>query len=359
VLGRLLRIVLGLLLLGAAAAAGYWAGRTALVLPEDPLAGAAEPVTYTVEEGRVGRSLQFSAVAEWPLQPLGRNGAAGVVTSVEVESGAEVSAGDVLYRVNLRPVVVAEGSVPMFRDLGLEAEGPDVAQLQGLLAGLGLFGGEVDGVFRTSTVRAVEAWQESLRVADTGTVGVGDVVFVPELPARVAFSADLRVGARLVEGEELVLLVPADPLFRVPLSIEQRNLVPLSAEVEVTYPEGVWEGRVDRAVETPESGQLDLLLTGIAGGPLCGSDCARWVDLERRSNFRVDIVVIPETSGPVVPVAALVTDAGGQTFVEGADGARIPVEVVEASQGIVVVEGLEVGTVIRLPFTAPTGEGGG
>ncbi len=65
-------------------------------------------------------------------------------------------------------------------------------------------------------------------------------------------------------------MVPADPMFRVPLSIEQRNLVPLSAEVAVTFPEGVWSGRVDRAVESPEFGQLDLIVTARDGGLLCG-----------------------------------------------------------------------------------------
>jgi peptidoglycan hydrolase-like protein with peptidoglycan-binding domain len=308
-----------------------------------------EPVTFVVEEGSVGRSLTFTAVAEWELVPVGRNSAAGVVTSVDVAPGDEVSAGAVLYTIDLRPVVAAVGAVPAFRDLSLRSEGPDVAQLQSLLAELGLYGGEVDGSFGSSTRTAVRAWQQLLGVNDDGVVRAGDVVFVPELPVRVAFSEALTVGARLGGGEEVVLVVPADPVFRVPLSIEQRNLVPLSAEVAVTFPEGVWSGRVDRAVESPEFGQLDLIVTAGDGGSLCGSDCARWVDLEKRTDFRVDIVVIPEASGPVVPIAALHTDAANQPFVIGADGAEIPVTIVAASQGIAVVEGVEAGTVIVLP----------
>ncbi len=82
---------------------------------------------------------------------------------------------------------------------------------------------------------------------------------------------------------------------------------------------------------------------------MCGTECARWVDLEKGTDFRVDIVVIPEASGTVVPIGALHTDPANQPFVIGADGAHIPVTIVATSQGIAVVEGVETGTVIVLP----------
>lgn len=156
-------------------------------------------------------------------------------------------------------------------------------------------------------------------------------------------------------GEQLVLTVPSDPVFRVPLSVEQRTLVPLSSTVFVTYPDGVWEGRIDRAVENPEFGRLDLILTALDGGPLCAAECARWVDLEQPTDFLVEIVVIPETVGPVVPVAAIQLDAGNQPFVTTPEGERIGVTIVESAQGIAVIEGIEVGTVILVRVTAPPG----
>ncbi len=86
------------------------------------------------------------------------------MTSVAVSAGDEVSAGgQVLYAVNLRPVVVAAGETPAFRSLGRGASGgADVAQLQGLLAGLGFFDGDADGEFGWATESAVRDWQESL-----------------------------------------------------------------------------------------------------------------------------------------------------------------------------------------------------
>ncbi len=343
------RVASVLVVLVVVGVGGFWAGRRALVPPGSPLE-AAGPVTYAVQEGEVGRSLTFTAVAEWDLVPAGRNGASGVVTSIPVAVGEAVSAGDVLYTVDLRPVVIAEGAVPAFRDLSLRTVGPDVAQLQGLLVSLGLLVGEPDGVFGRSTRDAVKVWQESLGVTADGVVRAGDVVFVPELPVRVAFADVLEVGARLSGGEQVVLVVPDDPSFRIPLSVEQRALVPLSARVRVTYPEGVWDARVDRAVESPEFGQLDLVLTGPGGGSVCGDGCARWVDLSKRTDFRAEVVVIPETSGPLVPIAAIGSDAANEPFVTTVDGERVPVTIVAASQGVAVVDGIDVGTVVVLPF---------
>jgi hypothetical protein len=166
----------------------------------------------------------------------------------------------------------------------------------------------------------------------------------------VVFSEELRVGARLVGGEELVLRVPGEPVFRVPLSIDQRDLVPLSAPVRVRYPEGVWEGRIEQAVELPERGQLDLILAGADGAAVCGDECARWVSVTRPTDFGVEIVVIPRVEGPVVPVAAIISDPGNRTFVLTDAGEEIDVEVVASAGGIAVVDGVEVGTVIQIPF---------
>lgn len=342
------RLAVAVLIVAVAAALGFWAGRLALESPEDPLAVNPEPVTYVVEEGSVGRSLSFTAVADWVLVPAGPTGASGVVTSVTVGPGDVVSAGDELFTVDLRPVVVAEGPVPMFRSLGLRAEGVDVEQLQQLLADLGFYEDGVDGEFGSSTRRAVMDWQDSLDVDDSGVVGSGDIVFLAELPARVAPAESLVVGARLAGGESVLSLVPEDPVFRIPLSPEQSNLVPLSATVFVTYAEGVWEARIERAVES-EFDQLDLILTAPDGGAVCGEVCADWVALVGESNFRAETVVIPETSGPVVPVGAITTGPANEAFVTLADGAEVAIRILESANGLAVVEGLEAGAEILLP----------
>ncbi|HDH02704.1 MAG TPA: hypothetical protein ENH15_00480, partial [Actinobacteria bacterium] len=268
---RILGIFVVSLLLPLAVGAGWWASRQALISPQDPLAAVAERVIFEVAEGRLGRSLTFNAVAEWEQAPLAPTAAAGTVTSVGVADGDLVDIGDVVFSVDLRPVVVASGLTPMFRDLALRAEGPDVAQLQAFLAFEGLYEGELDGKFGSGTRAAVREWQDTMGVDDDGKVRRGDIVFFAELPARVALGDDVAIGVALTGGEQTLWSISDEPSFWIPLSLDQRTLVPLSSAVNVTYPDGVWAAHTVKALESPEEGQLHLTLEGVDGEPVCGA----------------------------------------------------------------------------------------
>lgn len=350
-----LRWLLGSVVAAALVAAGWWAGRVAFVSPADPLADPVA-VSYQVVEGSVGRSLMFAAVAEWVLTPIGTGVSAGVVTSVEVEPGILLEAGDVLFTVGLRPVVVAEGSVPAFRELRQRVDGLDVSQLQELLSRLGFYSGDIDGRFGPGLHTAVKSWQESLGVADDGVVRAGDVVFVPELPTRVVLGDEVVVGARLSGGEQIVWLVPNAPRFRIPLSTEQRSLVPLSADVAVTYPEGVWAARIVAAVEPDAFDQLDLILEAAAGGAVCGDDCVEWVAFSGSTDFPAAVVVVAAAIGPIVPTAALGTAADGTPFVTLPNRSTRAVVILGSSDGLAVIDGVELGETILLPFERPAGQ---
>lgn len=62
---RAAALMAGLACAVALVAVGWWAGRTALEPPADPLAALA-PVSIEVVAGRVGRTLPLSALAQWP-----------------------------------------------------------------------------------------------------------------------------------------------------------------------------------------------------------------------------------------------------------------------------------------------------
>lgn len=354
-MSRLATIGLLLLALVAVGAAGFWAGRVALAPPEDPLADAAEPVTYTVVDQTLGQSLQFAAVAEWQSAPLGRAWASGVVTSVAVEPGQAVSAGDVLFGVNLRPVVIGLGAVPAFRDLAAGDTGADVNQLETLLAELGYLDAAPNATFDAATTAAVRAWQRELGVTDDGIVRQGDVLYAPSLPVRVLPTEALSVGAPLSGGEVVLERLAEEPSVAIPLTPDQRNLVPLSGAVRLTHPDGTWDAVIARAEESNDQGieRLDLILAAPDGGPVCGATCAEAIPATGRTSFPAEIVVTPETTGPVVPTAAITTGAGGGQSVELADGTTVPITVVVSTGGLAVVSGVEVGDVLRLPFSAP------
>jgi len=94
--------------------------------------------------------------------------------------GDVVKPGGVLYRVDGNPVVLMDGGLPAYRDLSEGVtDGPDVEELKQNLKNLGFNPGTVNQTFDAATTSAVDAWQASLGQSQTGTVTLGQVVFLP------------------------------------------------------------------------------------------------------------------------------------------------------------------------------------
>jgi peptidoglycan hydrolase-like protein with peptidoglycan-binding domain len=121
---------------------------------------AAEPVTVPVErrviESRVVTrgDTSFDGAVEVVL-PTGDLGAAAVVTGRVPESGATIEETGVLLEVVGRPVIALSGALPMYRSLRPGLRGPDVVQLEEVLARLGLDPGKVDDRYDSATGKAV------------------------------------------------------------------------------------------------------------------------------------------------------------------------------------------------------------
>lgn len=87
-----------------------------------------------------------------------------------------------------------------------------------------------------------------------------------------------------------------------------------------------------------------------ATAPLCrGAECLRLVPAADQTPVDVEWVLVPDTTGPLLPVAALQSDPVGGAFVELPDGSRRPVTVRVASGGSAIVDGVAVGEAIVLP----------
>jgi peptidoglycan hydrolase-like protein with peptidoglycan-binding domain len=351
VFGKAFRVLISLLVILALLVGAYWAGRAALVSPEDPLAGIIEPQEYVVEIGSVGRSQVVGASAEWQLEPLPATAVTGTVTEISI-TGAPVENGDILFKVDERPVVVAEGLVPSYRDLRRSTSGRDVAQLEDLLDALGFDVGVQDGVFDTALHNAVRSWQQALDLPVDGVVRRTDLVFLSALPASLALAPGISVGTLLGGGEHLISKVPEAPVFEITGNLGQSNIEVGTAGL-VSYPGGAWEAVVVSSYLSPEFQAPVYVLAGDDGGPVCAAQCLDYVDLGEESLFSVEMILIPEVEGPVVPVAAIGTDAGNGAYVVGTDGGRIPIEVVSSSTGLAVVEGIAPGTAIVVTFERP------
>ncbi|WP_240044089.1 peptidoglycan-binding domain-containing protein [Plantibacter flavus] len=331
------------------AAAVGWAGATVVRPAEDPL----EAVSYTyaaVAEGEIGSDLTLNTIAQWKPVPAGDNRAAGVVTTVNIAAGDEVPQGTTLYTVNLRPVVVAQGAIPAFRAIGLGTSGPDVAQLQEMLAALDLYHAEADGEAGRGTVTAIEAWQKSLGLEPSGQVELGDVVFVPALPARVALDTQVvSTGATLAGGEAVVKTLPASPSFSIPVTEAQAAAVTAGVRVEISAPDGsTWEGFATDQTKDEETQAVSVNLQGAEGAPICGTACGA-VPVTGEARLMSRIVIIEPVAGLVVPSAALITTASGETAVVDRSGKRRSVTVVASARGMSAITGVDAGTKVRVP----------
>lgn len=58
--------------------------------------------------------------------------------------------------------------------------------------------------------------------------------------------------------------------------------------------------------------------------------------------------LVPRTSGPLVPVAAIKQNTDGSAYVTTKDGADHPVTIIVADSGSAIVEGIDVGDEVRL-----------
>lgn len=326
-----------------------WALATVLRPIEDPLE-VVDHALVTVERGTVETSMVATAVAQWTSRSWGVNRARGVVTSIPASSDNVVDQGDILYTVDLRPVVIAEGEVPSFRDIGEGDAGDDVRQLQRLLSDRGLYRGRMSGKAGPETAEAIRAWQRELDVESTGISGAGDIVFVETLPARIRLDAgQLTRGDTLDGGERLVSTLSSAPDFALVVTVAQAGQAPIGTRVEITGPEGVrWTAEVAGQERDPETDLVTLDVTAEGGGAVCGAQCAA-IPVGGETTMPARVVTQEPVEGLVVPSIALVSSATGGIELVDADGARIAVTVGASAHGMSVVEGVEEGLRVRIP----------
>lgn len=246
-------------------------------------------VSTTTVSGEVGHGTTTSVAARAP----------GTVTWL-APAGSTVAAGQPLYAVDARPVVLLRGTVPAWRDLGpSSADGIDVRQLEqaltdlGLTAGLGL---TVDEDWSWVTTAAVTRWQKSLGVAPTGTVRLGDVLFAPEDVRVDERLADL--GAMVEPGAPVLSIGATQRIVTVALRTSQAGLAPVGAAASLTLPDGTSTGGTIAAtavVTVDEQPQLrvtiaptDLLLDGLVEGTP--------VEVGLDQTVATDVLVVPVTA---------------------------------------------------------------
>jgi peptidoglycan hydrolase-like protein with peptidoglycan-binding domain len=247
------------------------------------------------------------------------NQLAGVFTDLP-SPGTVVTRGQVIYRVNSRPVVLMFGS-PEWRRLAPGATGADVRELELNLLALG-FGNSsnlvANGRFDGFDAAAVRRWQASLGEPQTGTVEFGDAVYEPG-PIRIT-NVVASPGEYAQPGEPALAATSTKHVVLVELDVTQQTLVAVGERVTVTMPDGrAVPGTVTAmgtvASEPPDGGQgpatiaLEVTLSDPdAGGSL------------DQAPVIVSVTEAVHSSVLAVPVMALLARPGGTYAVEVVDG---------------------------------------
>jgi len=282
-------------LAGAVTAVAVQGGQAAPAAPAPPrLATAAVVRTNLVTTTLTGGTLGYA-----PTRPM-VNLVTGIYTWLP-RPVARVRAGGVLYRVDDTPVVLMAGAVPAWRPFGIGmTDGPDVRQLQaGLIAGHfagGLFTTPT-GHYDLATADAVERWQTARGLTVTGSIPLGQVVFLPT--AILVGAMNVAAGEAAAAGQRPYQVTTSQRTVTVPLN---PTLPPAAVgeAVSIVLPSQATVPGTITAVSalSSTSGQLTVTPSGATG---------------MGTNVQVQVSLAVQSARGVlaVPVSALLALAGG------------------------------------------------
>lgn len=319
-----------------------WLAAAQAVTPERIELPESAAVTVEVSDQTLRLEQTYVVHAGWLGTPTGINGYDGILTGIDV-TGALVEPGDTLFSVDLRSTIAAEGSVPAFRDLAVGARGADVEQLQRFLGQLQHYSGEPNGVFDQSTAAAVLSWSRATGFGDDRTVPLGRILFLPTLPAHIGPAEGVEIGDIVTAGQQLISVVPPTPQFSLPVLEDAAARIQPGMTVEIPVDDDIWHAEVAELISA-ENGMIEARLAPADGADsICGNDCAVLVNPGDTAQLQGLLILVPETSGPALPTAAIRADASGQTTVLLEDGTSVPVTVLASANGLSIVDGVETG----------------
>ncbi len=327
---------------GTAAAVGF-GGR-------DPAPAATNdlpPATATVTRSTLTRTEQVSGVLGYGDAATISARGAGTVTWLPA-TGATISRGQPVYRVDDKPVPLLYGSLPFYRPLTGGVSGPDVKEFEQNLAALGYTGFTVDDDYTASTAAAVRKWQKDLGLTQTGAVDPAQVALAPDA---IRVSA-LHATPGSTAGGPVLDYTGTTRTVSVELDVAKQGLVKQGIAATVTLPSGA---TVDGTV-----GSVGTVATaGTNGGNSTIPVTVTIADQSKLGSLDgapVDVTLVSAQARNVlsVPVAALVALSEGGYGVQVVDGSStryVAVQTGMFANGRVEItgDGITSGTVVGVP----------
>jgi hypothetical protein len=175
----------------------------------------------------------------------GSAGSAGGGTFTSLPAvGAVVRQGQALYVVSGTPVLLLYGSTPAYRDLAEGDTGPDVTELNtdlvrlGYLTAAGLGARSGWDYYGAETGYGVELLQEHLGVTQTGSLELGQAVFLPGAVEVTGYGTSVVLGGSATVGQVVLTASSTTPQVTIDLDASLQSEVHAGEAVSITLPDG-------------------------------------------------------------------------------------------------------------------------
>jgi hypothetical protein len=296
-------------------------------------AGGAPTSLATVRQGPLASDVNASGTLGYAAQSDGSpyqvvNEAVGAFTALPT-AGQVVTCGQVLYRVANNPVALLCGSTPAYRALVEGDSGPDVEELNANLVDLGYATrAELDpssDYFSAETAYALEQLQGKLGEDQTGSLDLGQAVFLPG-PLRIS-SVPATLGSRAGPGAPVAQATATGRQVQVQLDAAEQSSVKVGDRALVTLPDNqTTPGTVTRIGTVASASGSG----GSGGGSGSGSASATipvYITLKHpkaaagldQAPVQVQITTAGVRNALIVPVNSLLAQPGGVFAVEVVD----------------------------------------
>jgi peptidoglycan hydrolase-like protein with peptidoglycan-binding domain len=299
---------------GAAASGGGVAGNAS-----------ATSITH-VRQGSLSAQILGVGALGYAAQPDGSpyvavGQATGTITGLP-SIGQVIRQGQPLFWVNNSPVVLLNGGTPVSRALSTGASGPDVRELNADLRVMGYLTRPAlhhsAGYFGPATAAAVARLQGVLGEARTGSLALGQAVFLPA-PLRVAKRSAV-LGGNIHPGATVLEATSTTREVRVSIDATQQSSLRVGDPVLITLPNYQDTSGAVVSIGTVAKGSGSSIPTIPVGIMLKHPGVAGRVD---QAPVRVQITTAGVNNALIVPVTALLPRAGGGYVVETVNAAEV------------------------------------
>ncbi len=251
--------------------------------------------------------------------------------------GQTIRQGQQIYQVSGSAVMLLYGNVPAYRDLSEGMTGADVTDLNTDLVKLGYATAAALGprpgwdYFSSETAYALELLQARLGLTQTGTLPLGQAVFLPSAIQVTSLGTGVVEGGAVTAGSAVLTGSSLTPVVTVSMDASLQTEVKAGNKVSITLPDGSTTpgviSEISPATSSSSSSAPSSSSSSSANGSGSGSGTATinvvvsLADPKAAGNLNEIPVQVTITTGSVsnaliVPVDALLAQPGGGYAVE-------------------------------------------